>query len=307
MRLECRIEKSVPVIYEIVNTKSGKRYIGSTTRYRHRFREHRRQLRLGEHSSGHFQNAYNKHGEQCFVMRPLEIVADPRQLTEREQAWIDLFKWKELYNSSKKAGSARSHGRTVYSICPRTGGVEKHRDANAAALVLWGDTEKSLLINKAARRLAVSGGFYWSYSHCDLASVLSQKANAIRKKDESRMVAVFAFTNRGELVAEFSSIAHAVRTTGLPHAQISSAINSNRYRTCGGLIWSRSRETKVAVSRKTKAVIQVFEDGTTRIWESCREAADKLKHIGVNHKGISSAATGYTKSHKGFQWVFAKT
>lgn len=307
MRLELKIEKSVPVIYEIVNTKSGKRYIGSTTRYRHRFREHRRQLRLGEHSSSYFQNAYNKHGERCFVMRPLEIVTTRDRLMDREQAWIDSFKWRDLYNSSKTAGKAKSSGRAVYRICPQTGVVDRFQDANLAALAMWNDSGKSALINKAARRIAVSGGFYWSYSSCSLAKVLTQKAEVKKRKDDAAVSNVFAFTKCGKRVAEFSSIAHASRKTGLSHAQISSAINSDRYRTCGGLLWSRNQEPKSVESKKTKAVIQVFNDGTTRLWGSCKEAAGELHHVGVNHKGISSAATGYTKSHKGFRWVFAKT
>jgi len=307
LRLECNIPKAVPVVYEIVNVRSGKRYVGSTTRYRYRFREHRRQLRMGEHSSRHFQNAYNKYGEDCFVMRPLEIVTQSDCLIKREQAWIDFFDWRRLYNSSKTAGKAKSHGKTVYSICPATECVKRFRDANHAAASVWGDVEKSGLINKAARKLATSGGFYWSYEACSLADVLSQKNAAAKNRDENALAKVFALNRSGIIVAEFSSIAHAVRVTGLPSSQISSAINSGKYRTCGGLIWSRKRNPKIADSKKTKAVFQVFEDGTTKLWSSCKKAANELRHLGVNHKGISSAATGYTKSHKGFRWVFAKT
>lgn len=94
-------------IYEILNTVTGKRYVGSAVNVRRRFAEHRKGLRSGNHHSAKLQHSWGKHGELAFKFEILEAVLDKSQLVSREQRWIDAFQsaGNGGYNIASKAGS----------------------------------------------------------------------------------------------------------------------------------------------------------------------------------------------------------
>lgn len=306
MQMELSVESGVPCIYEIANMLTGCRYVGSTTRYRMRFREHRRLLANGQHSSIHLQRSYNKHGDNAFVMRALEIVTDNTDLITREQFWMDATKPRKLYNRSKIAGRAVALARPVYSINPSTLKKTKYESSSKAALSAHGSEEASALINKAIRSRSLSAGVFWtSKKKTTLSDILSQKEKIAQKKLGSLPPSVFCFDSTGVLAGEFRSISEASEKTGATASQIYSAIHSEKYRTAAGFTWSQMRIPKAAKSKKQKRVLQIKDGCVVREWGSCVEAARSIP--GVNYRGISSAATGYTKSHAGYQWVFAKT
>jgi group I intron endonuclease len=89
-------------IYEIVNLRDGKRYIGSAVSMDARFAVHRSSLKKTSHHSRHLQRAWNKHGSGSFVFRPL-IVCAKRDLLFYEQRFIDAMR--PAYNSARVAGS----------------------------------------------------------------------------------------------------------------------------------------------------------------------------------------------------------
>ena len=57
---------SIPGIYTITNTTTGRVYIGQTTNFRTRWMNHRRELRNGTHRNIYLQNAWVKYGEAAF-------------------------------------------------------------------------------------------------------------------------------------------------------------------------------------------------------------------------------------------------
>lgn len=91
-------------IYEIVNTVTGKRYIGSAVSFAKRWAGHRSDLRLNRHHSRALQRAWNKYGEECFRFSIL-LNCGPDELISEEQAAFDKFC--PEYNTSKFAGSMR--------------------------------------------------------------------------------------------------------------------------------------------------------------------------------------------------------
>ncbi len=76
------------IIYGIVNVINRKVYIGSTTRPRRRFIEHRKELRHDIHSNRYLQNSYNKHGCECFHYHTLESDIPFGLLEDRERYWV---------------------------------------------------------------------------------------------------------------------------------------------------------------------------------------------------------------------------
>jgi group I intron endonuclease len=72
-----------------IDGPSGKFYIGSSTKLKQRWAQHRKGLMANRHANKALQNAWNKYGEDSFTFRVLELVDDPSQLLAAEQRWID--------------------------------------------------------------------------------------------------------------------------------------------------------------------------------------------------------------------------
>jgi len=90
------------VIYKIINLTNGKFYIGSTNNAKNRFRTHRRLLNKNTHHCPHLQSAWNKYGEDNFIFKVVELIADFTQLAKLEQEWLDEFHGTtQCYNYAK--------------------------------------------------------------------------------------------------------------------------------------------------------------------------------------------------------------
>jgi group I intron endonuclease len=89
-------------IYEIVNSESGKRYVGSSISFDRRWRDHTRSLAAGKHHSRYLQAPWDKYGSAAFVFRRL-VVCEPVNLLLYEQIAMDALK--PEYNSAPRAGN----------------------------------------------------------------------------------------------------------------------------------------------------------------------------------------------------------
>jgi len=101
--------KKLSGVYQIVNKPNGKKYVGSTVHILKRWNEHLLQLKSGNHKNRLLQNAFNEHGQDCFIFSVLER-CDKELLTVREQFYIDALK--PEYNLSPTAGSQLGIKRT---------------------------------------------------------------------------------------------------------------------------------------------------------------------------------------------------
>jgi group I intron endonuclease len=90
-------------VYQILNIKNDKVYIGSSNNINRRLRDHVNKLLKNKHKNIYLQHAFNKYGIDSFRINILEIVDDRKFLIEKEQSWIDVF------NSSNP-----QHG---YNVC----------------------------------------------------------------------------------------------------------------------------------------------------------------------------------------------
>jgi group I intron endonuclease len=91
-------------IYEILNTVTDKRYVGSAQNFIKRWREHLKGLKAGRHHSRHLQSSWDKHGAEAFVFQPI-LYCEPAELLEYEQLCIDEMN--SAYNICRVAGSTR--------------------------------------------------------------------------------------------------------------------------------------------------------------------------------------------------------
>ena len=99
-------------IYKIENLVNGKSYIGQSSDINDRWRRHRSDLFRDGHENTHLQRAYNKYGEEnfkYFILEEIEDIDSPfllkSILEEREQHYINLYDWDNLYNMCPVSGS----------------------------------------------------------------------------------------------------------------------------------------------------------------------------------------------------------
>lgn len=78
-------------IYMFFNMISGKRYIGSSVDIYNRIHEHVHNLNNNKSHNAHFQNSWNKYGEEVFMFCVLEF-CDSEIRFDREQYYIDTLK-----------------------------------------------------------------------------------------------------------------------------------------------------------------------------------------------------------------------
>lgn len=77
-------------IYCIINTVTGKRYVGKSIDIENRFQGHTLELKSNSHFNSYLQRAWNKYGEACFEFAVLEQ-CNEESLDDREKYWIDYF------------------------------------------------------------------------------------------------------------------------------------------------------------------------------------------------------------------------
>ena len=89
-------------IYEIINTKTQDKYIGSTVNFISRKSRHFTNLENNQHENKHLQSAYNKYGKDNFRFNII-LFCDKNNLLLYEQNILDA--WKPEYNICKIAGN----------------------------------------------------------------------------------------------------------------------------------------------------------------------------------------------------------
>ena len=83
-------------IYKITNLVTKQVYIGSTvSKVSRRINAHKNQLRKNKHVNKHFQNSWNKYGEENFEFEILEYGLDTKVLHERENFYINLYQTRD--------------------------------------------------------------------------------------------------------------------------------------------------------------------------------------------------------------------
>lgn len=87
-------------VYKILNTITGDYYLGSSCDIRGRWNSHRYELRKNLRGNTHFQNAWNKYGEQAFEFSIL-LLCDVAHKLYLEDGLIKLLR--PAYNSSEDA------------------------------------------------------------------------------------------------------------------------------------------------------------------------------------------------------------
>jgi group I intron endonuclease len=254
----------IQCIYSI-NHVSGRRYIGSTNNLSRRMREHLKLLRDGNHSSPHFQRSFRKYGENSFAVEVLELVNDESELEAIEQACINRFNRRQLYNGSVVV---RGRGSRVNSRKPRRkvflikhGASLEFLDSVSAGAFLGCHYTK---VNQALYLSTRCRGWYVSRDDVSLAEFESRKT----KKP------IYCFSKTGNLLRIFKTQTEAAEWCNISASAINNVINNRGYiKSAGGYLWSRSNSAKPFRHASHKKIAEVRPDGTRVFYNSMSEAS----------------------------------
>lgn len=97
-------------IYKIINLQNGRIYIGSTYRFKERFRGHNNDLVMGRHLNKFLQNDWNKCGSDVFVFEAIKSIENKAERLAEEQVFIDQHYdgQKQCYNLRDLACDSRA-------------------------------------------------------------------------------------------------------------------------------------------------------------------------------------------------------
>ena len=155
-------------VYRILNTVTGKSYVGSAADIGRRWTQHRSQLRRGVHHSVKLQRSWVVHGAEVFEFSVLELVDGDVALIAREQHWIDaLNAYHGGYNTCADAGrttgyrftdeqrknaSVAKKGKTVFT--------DEHRAKISDGLrgQVFTEERRKKIAEKSAARMATPEG-----------------------------------------------------------------------------------------------------------------------------------------------------
>ena len=87
-------------VYQVLNTRNGWRYVGSTTNTRQRFAAHRDELERGTHQSVMLQRAWDAEHSDVFTFDVVGVLPDYDSAFQLEQSMIREYSERGLcYNS----------------------------------------------------------------------------------------------------------------------------------------------------------------------------------------------------------------
>ena len=109
-------------VYEIVNTVSNRRYVGSALDVKARIGLHFSLLHRQKHTNPHLTASFMKYGRDAFTFGLLEECV-PECLIEREQHWIDTLK--PRYNIRTRAESNRGLKPSAESNIKRSASLKR--------------------------------------------------------------------------------------------------------------------------------------------------------------------------------------
>lgn len=281
--------KGMGGIYKIINTNTGKIYIGSAVDLRRRLYAHLKSLRRNSHDNTYLQNAWNKYGEDSFEFSVIEIVDDKSKLLEVEQKWINqtlCYKRDKGYNISPTAGSTlglkhTKEQRLKNSLAKRGSKSPNHTIDESIAKEIKLKLKDGLGIKEVSEIMnvnydvvkSIKQGKAWNHvlPEIDLSNI-----NLKKKLNEDEVLEIKKMLNEDKKVKEIAKV------FGVSYRTVSAIKNGN--------IWSGVGEKVKAKKRKKLNIEDVIEiKKMIRDGYSNKEIAEKF---GVNRSTISCIRIG---------------
>jgi group I intron endonuclease len=250
-------------IYQIINLKNGKRYVGKSKNLYRRKYQHLGELNSNKHNNKYLQNSYNKYGSNNFLFEVIEF-CDINNLSNREYYWINHY---QSYNRDKgynielldeNGVSIRSYesinkmrktikenkgkyvkpkgkdnptSKEVHQYGLDGEFIQSFESCHIAAEIL-GCKERFTVISKCARKkIGSSFGFQWRYEKLESieSCLLPEKMATLRYNNNLKLSKPIIALNLETLEkTEFDSISSASRHYNLEISSIARIARGER-------------------------------------------------------------------------------
>ena len=237
-------------VYKIINTVTGKYYIGSSSRLKSRKQQHFDNLKRGVHHNKHLQSSYNKYGKDNFIFEVLEYIVlskDVEQLKnlllEKEQYWIDSLKANNPRYGYNKRGIAESNLGIEFSHEHKNNLSKALKGRNASNKGIP-HTEETKVKLRNARKLRITK----DETRIKLSEALKNNKHCLGYKhtEEMKIKVSKNNPNRKRVInvttgLVFQSMSEASKFYGIP-AQNIGQVCKNKRKIAGGYLWKYFNE-----------------------------------------------------------------
>ena len=259
-----------PGIYRLLNTITGRSYVGSSVHPRIRGKEHIALLKRGKSHSPKLQNAWNKYGASSFVFEVLESCAR-EALESAEVRWI-------LALDSVTNGYNCSHDARV-----PTRGLKHSPEARARMSAAQRKPRTPVQLEAARANLRAYNSSIRGRPQTEEHKQRIGRANMGKRRTEEVKQRLRGRTHSAETLAKLRGRTHSAEARHkISVAQIGRT----------GAAHNRSRP--VAQMTTSGDVVAIFASAT--------EAAGAL---GIRRESIKNCVAGRAKSGGGYCWMYA--
>lgn len=207
-------------VYRIVCIANGKFYIGSTTRVRKRWTDHKHRLRNSVHPNPHLQSAWNKYGEGQFKFEVIETASTQEDMLRLEQEYIDRHAKQPYFFNAALYVRAPMKGRTFSEAAIAK--FKKFRHTEEAKRKIGEASKGRLHTPESKRKLSAAhkGKVIPQEMRDRISKALSGPGNFYygKKRDESfceQVRRAIVLLRDGEITHRFKSIKEAALNLGV--------------------------------------------------------------------------------------------
>ena len=269
-------DKLVGTIYCFINKENNKIYIGETVKsdFNERFNEHRSKANKG--INNYFYKAIRKYSWESFdkiIIFQTEVLDNTE---ENKKLLNDIVNEKEAFYIKKYKTSDHNFG---YNLTEGGDGIVGYKHSN--------EIRKKLLESHTGEK-------HWKYG----------KLNNGGKE-------VLQFTENGELIREWKSIAEITRQLGIPGSNLCNCCNNKTYSVRGYVFIYKDNYTDTYIEDRkdlfklsNKEVLQYdFLGNYITEYRSTKEAS---LEVDCSPTSISKAASGKAPQAKNYIWIYKK-
>lgn len=223
----------ISCIYKISSSTFPNRvYIGSTSNYKKRIRQHKCDLTASRHNNSKMQRHFCKYGMCDFNSEIIELVSNDALLT-REQFYIDTIN--PYFNLCKTAGSRLG--------AKNTNGIKINKYSIDGELICTYNSikdarEKELIqVRCLTKKNKTIGGYIWVKDGINLP-IFSDIKNELDVFKSAKRKKVSQVDKIGNIINVFDGVRVASQKTGIDYRSIAAVAGNSKIRkTAGGFKW----------------------------------------------------------------------
>jgi len=299
------IREKICGIYCIENLANSKKYIGSSIDIYRRWRQHTYNLKQNKHHSIHLQRAFNYYGEYNFKFY-IVLKCDNKQLIEKEQYWMDIFKVCDRnfgYNMALIAGAGHYEGATLEGLKDGKYGISLEQFNNIIYLLQSSD----ISINEISNILDVNvDSIYKIYNKINYKNLTTDTLFIKRRVDcqynGHTIITEEQANNIINLLLKGFTVMDIVNKTEVNRSTVSDIKNKNSWKTLTKDIYfpkvKDKHPTRYRPINKYDLEMNLIEH-----FESITLAKENL---GISsHGNLSACLNGKRKTAYGYIWRYS--